>query len=101
MRPERGGALRSGVAPDTFAAPRETDVAKRTPLYDAHLAASARMIEFAGFDMPVQYQGLVEEHFGVRERADSSRRVAQERSECHDEREARGERRVLEVAKDP
>jgi aminomethyltransferase len=69
VRPERGGALRSGVAPDTFAAPRETDVAKRTPLYDAHLAASARMIEFAGFDMPVQYQGLVEEHFGVRERA--------------------------------
>ena len=39
----------------------------RTPLYDAHLAASARMVEFAGFEMPVQYQGLLEEHAAVRE----------------------------------
>ena len=44
-------------------------MAKRTPLYEAHLAAGARMIEFAGFDMPVQYKGLVEEHLAVRERA--------------------------------
>jgi aminomethyltransferase len=44
-------------------------VAKRTPLYDAHLAAKARMIEFAGFEMPVQYEGLIEEHRAVRERA--------------------------------
>ena len=36
-------------------------MAKHTPLYEAHLAAGARMIEFAGFDMPVQYQGLVED----------------------------------------
>src|ERR1700730_17003363 len=34
----------------------------RTPLY----AASARMVEFAGFDMPVQYQGVLEEHAAVR-----------------------------------
>ena len=39
----------------------------RTPLYDAHLASSGRMVEFAGFDMPVQYQGLLEEHAAVRE----------------------------------
>jgi len=39
----------------------------RTPLYDAHLAASARMVEFAGFEMPVQYQGVLEEHAAVRE----------------------------------
>ena len=44
-------------------------MAKRTPLYDAHRAASARLIEFAGFDMPVLYQGLIEEHRAVRERA--------------------------------
>ena len=44
-------------------------MAKRTPLYEAHLAAGARMIEFAGFDMPVQYKGLVEEHLAVREGA--------------------------------
>jgi aminomethyltransferase len=42
-------------------------VALRTPLYDAHLASSGRMVEFAGFDMPVQYQGLLEEHAAVRE----------------------------------
>ena len=42
-------------------------MALRTPLYDAHLAASARMVEFAGFDMPVQYAGVLEEHAAVRE----------------------------------
>jgi aminomethyltransferase len=42
-------------------------MALRTPLYDAHLQASARMVEFAGFDMPVQYQGVLEEHAAVRE----------------------------------
>ena len=42
-------------------------MALRTPLYEAHLASSARMVEFAGFDMPVQYQGLLPEHAAVRE----------------------------------
>ena len=42
-------------------------MALRTPLYDKHLEASARMVEFAGFDMPVQYQGVLEEHAAVRE----------------------------------
>ena len=42
-------------------------MALRTPLYEAHLAAGARMVEFAGWDMPVQYQGLLEEHQAVRE----------------------------------
>ena len=39
----------------------------RTPLHDAHLAAGARMVEFAGWEMPVQYQGVLEEHAAVRE----------------------------------
>ncbi len=42
-------------------------MALRTPLYDAHLKAGARMVEFAGFDMPVQYKGVLEEHAAVRE----------------------------------
>ena len=42
---------------------------RRTPLHEAHLAAGARMVEFAGFDMPVQYQGVLEEHAAVRERS--------------------------------
>ena len=44
-------------------------MAQRTPLYQAHLAAGARMIEFAGWEMPVQYKGVLEEHAAVRERA--------------------------------
>ncbi|MDQ7006222.1 MAG: glycine cleavage system aminomethyltransferase GcvT [Acidobacteriota bacterium] len=39
---------------------------QRTPLHERHLAAGARMVPFAGFEMPVQYRGLVEEHRAVR-----------------------------------
>jgi aminomethyltransferase len=39
---------------------------RRTPLYDRHLAASARMVDFAGWQMPVQYTGVIEEHRAVR-----------------------------------
>ncbi len=39
---------------------------RRTPLYDAHVARGARMVPFAGFDMPVQYTGIREEHAAVR-----------------------------------
>jgi aminomethyltransferase len=38
----------------------------RTPLYDQHLAAGARMVPFAGYSMPVQYRGITEEHTAVR-----------------------------------
>lgn len=39
---------------------------KRTPLYDAHVKAGARMVPFGGWEMPVQYTGIVEEHRAVR-----------------------------------
>lgn len=39
---------------------------KKTPLHAAHLEAGARMVPFAGYDMPVQYSGLVDEHQAVR-----------------------------------
>ncbi len=42
------------------------DALKRTPLYDEHLALGARMVPYAGFSMPVQYAGIVEEHRAVR-----------------------------------
>src|SRR5687767_12952999 len=35
---------------------------KRTPFYDFHVSAGARMVEFAGWEMPVLYRGIVEEH---------------------------------------
>lgn len=42
---------------------------KRTPLHDVHRDLDARMMEFGGFEMPVQYSGIMEEHLAVRERA--------------------------------
>ncbi|CAG0962578.1 aminomethyltransferase [Myxococcaceae bacterium] len=42
---------------------------KRTPLAAAHRALGARMVEFGGFEMPVQYTSILEEHAAVRERA--------------------------------
>ncbi len=42
---------------------------KRTPLYERHLAAGAKLVEFAGWEMPVQYpDGVRAEHMAVRER---------------------------------
>jgi aminomethyltransferase len=41
----------------------------RTPLHDWHLAHSARMVDFAGWDMPIQYTSIVDEHHAVRRRA--------------------------------
>lgn len=43
---------------------------KRTPLYDEHVAAGAKIVPFAGFEMPVQYRtGILAEHNAVRTRA--------------------------------
>ena len=41
----------------------------KTALLDRHIALGARMVPFAGWEMPVQYQGLVEEHKAVRSAA--------------------------------
>lgn len=41
---------------------------KRTAFYDLHLAAGAKIVPFAGFEMPVLYRGIVAEHTAVRER---------------------------------
>jgi aminomethyltransferase len=41
-------------------------MALRTPLFDWHQAHGARIVEFAGWDMPVQYTSIVEEHQAVR-----------------------------------
>ena len=39
----------------------------RTPLHDQQLAAGGRIVEFAGWEMPVQYTGILQEHKAVRE----------------------------------
>lgn len=41
---------------------------KRTALYEKHISLGAKMVPFAGFEMPVQYSGVTEEHFAVREK---------------------------------
>ena len=40
----------------------------KTALFDKHVSLGAKMVPFAGFDMPVQYSGVTEEHFAVREK---------------------------------
>ncbi len=40
---------------------------KQTFLHDKHIALGARMVDFAGWDMPVQYSSIIEEHKTVRE----------------------------------
>lgn len=42
---------------------------KRTPLYEQHVALGARLVEFGGWEMPVQYTGILQEHQAVRTRA--------------------------------
>ncbi len=39
---------------------------KRTPLYDSHVEAGAKLVPFAGWEMPVQYEGIRAEHEAVR-----------------------------------
>lgn len=43
-----------------------TPTLRRTPLHGEHLALGGRMTPFAGWDMPIQYRGIVEEHRAVR-----------------------------------
>ena len=42
---------------------------RRTPLFERHRAAGARLVPFAGWEMPEQYEGIRQEHLAVRQRA--------------------------------
>jgi aminomethyltransferase len=46
-----------------------TNTERKTPLYDRHVAAGAKIIPFAGWMMPVQYTGIIDEHHAVRTKA--------------------------------
>jgi aminomethyltransferase len=46
--------------------PPTTDALRRSPLDDRHRAAGAKLVEFAGWEMPVQYAGIKPEHLAVR-----------------------------------
>ena len=47
----------------------EAPTLRRTPLFEAHRALGAKMVVFAGYEMPIQYEGILAEHRAVRERA--------------------------------
>ena len=55
-------------APGRNSDPAVTDL-ERTPLYELHRELGGRLVPFAGFEMPVQYSSILEEHAAVRERA--------------------------------
>ncbi len=42
---------------------------KRTPLFEAHRSFNAKLVDFSGYEMPLQYAGIREEHMAVRSRA--------------------------------
>ncbi len=39
---------------------------KQTPLYEKHVALGAKLVDFAGYEMPIQYVGINQEHMAVR-----------------------------------
>src|SRR5246500_1294314 len=43
-----------------------TQTLLRTPLHDRHVELGAKMVPFAGWEMPVQYEGVIQEHKAVR-----------------------------------
>merc|ERR1712000_224420 len=45
------------------------NMAKRTPLYEKHLQANGKMVDFGGWDMPVNYGSQIQEHQAVRQHA--------------------------------
>ncbi len=56
----------SSPATSTSAAEVPATPLRRTPLYEAHKRAGGRIVPFAGWEMPVQYSGLTDEHNAVR-----------------------------------
>jgi aminomethyltransferase len=51
------------------ALPPTADTLRRTPLFDRHEQAGAKLVPFAGWEMPVQYEGIRQEHVAVRTHA--------------------------------
>ena len=62
-------AIGNSRLPSNFATVRMTTPLKRTPLYAAHQRLGARLVEFGGWEMPVQYTSIVDEHLAVRSAA--------------------------------
>jgi aminomethyltransferase len=61
-----GGIGRSRHGVTCGRLPPAADTLRRTPLFDRHERAGARLVPFAGWEMPVQYEGIRQEHVAVR-----------------------------------
>src|SRR4051812_50094334 len=59
--PNAAGTVRRAAMP-----PAADTALRRTPLYERHVAAGARLVPFAGWEMPVQYESVKAEHLAVR-----------------------------------
>src|SRR5436190_9379808 len=59
--PNAAGTVRRAAMP-----PAADTALRRTPLYECHVAAGARLVPFAGWEMPVQYESVKAEHVAVR-----------------------------------
>ncbi|MFN4185994.1 MAG: glycine cleavage system protein T, partial [Hyphomonas sp.] len=46
-----------------------TENLKRTPLYDSHIKMGGKLVAFAGYEMPVQFEGVMAEHIWTRTQA--------------------------------
>ena len=67
MHGARDGRAALTLAPRRWSTESLVDTPlQRTPLYEAHVKAGARMVPFGGWEMPVQYAGIIEEHRAVR-----------------------------------
>src|SRR5207248_1897223 len=63
LRQGQGGHGRRSYS---LASPVMSRALRRSPIHDRHLALGARLAEFGGWEMPIQYGGVVEEHTAVR-----------------------------------
>jgi aminomethyltransferase len=57
---------RGGYFPGSFSISGPMQTLLRTPLYERHVGLGARLVPFAGWEMPVQYEGVILEHLAVR-----------------------------------
>ena len=64
--PRGGGPGRARQRVTCGRLPPAADTLRRTPLFDRHERAGARLVPFAGWEMPVQYEGIRQEHVAVR-----------------------------------
>src|SRR6201987_2535371 len=64
----RGGPVKRAVCSEAVIriACAMSQTLLQTPLHDRHVALGARMVPFAGWEMPVQYEGVIPEHKAVR-----------------------------------